>query len=99
MIASEHNLQLVQIKTGKGSKGTFNIAKINSYHSILKMFIIYNFRGVATKYLNNYLIWNNIKNYSLGSVEEKEQIFADFVFTNRFYEKSHDVSKRAAIPV
>ena len=89
----------VQIKSGKGSKGTFNIAKINSYHSILKMFIIYNFRGVATKYLNNYLIWNNIKNYSLGSVEDKEQIFADFVFTNRFSEKSHDVSKRAAIPV
>lgn len=98
-IASEHNLQLVQIKSGKGSKGTFNIAKINSYHSILKMFIIYNFRGVATNYLNNYLIWNNIKNYSLGSVEDKKQIFADFVFTNRFSEKSHDVSKRAAVPI
>ena len=55
--------------------------------------------GVATKYLNNYLIWNNIKNYSLGSVEDKEQIFADFVFTNRFSEKSHDVSKRVAVPV
>lgn len=67
-IANEHNLQLVQIKSGKGSKGTFNIAKINSYHCILKMFIIYNFRGVSTKYLNNYLIWNNIKNYSLGSM-------------------------------
>ena len=54
------------------------------------MFIIYNFRGVATNYLNN---------YSLGSVEDKEQIFADFVFTNRFSEKSHDVSKRAAVPI
>ena len=98
-IANEHNLQLVQIKSGKGSKGTFNIAKINSYHCILKMFIIYNFKGVSTKYLNNYLIWNNIKNYALGSEEEKEQIFADFVFTNKFCENSHDVSKRKAIPV
>ena len=98
-IANEHNLQLVQIKAGKGSVGTFNIAKINSYHSILKMFIIYNFKGVSTKYLNNYLIWNNIKNYDLGSEEEKEQIFADFVFTNKFCENSHDVSKRKAIPV
>lgn len=75
------------------------IAKINSYHCILKMFIIYNFRSVSTKYLNNYLIWNNIKNYSLGSMEDKEKIFADFVFTNRFYEKSHNVSKRSSIPV
>ena len=32
-------------------------------------------------------------------MEDKEQIFADFVFTNRFSEKSHNVSKRAAIPV
>lgn len=66
---------------------------------MLKMFIIYIFRGVATKYLNNYLIWNNVKNYSLGSVEDKGQIFAGFVFTNRFYEKSHDVSKRVAVPI
>lgn len=63
------------------------------------MFIIYNFKGVSTKYLNNYLIWNSIKNYALGSEEEKEQIFADFVFTNKFCENSHDVSKRKAIPV
>lgn len=70
--ANEHNLQLIQIKAGRGSVGTCNIAKINSYHSILKMFIIYNFKGVLSKYLNNYLIWNNIKNYALGSEEEKE---------------------------
>ena len=38
-------------------------------------------RGVATKYLNNYLVWNNFVNYARESYKEKEQILTDFVFS------------------
>ena len=36
---------------------------INSYHSQLKRFMR-GFNGVSTKYLNNYLVWNNLVNYA-----------------------------------
>lgn len=39
------------------------------------------FHGVATKYLNNYLIWHNFLNYAKESYAEKTTILADFVFT------------------
>ena len=51
------------ILSGKAKKGIYHIQHINSYHSNLKKFIR-KFNDVSTKYLNNYLIWNNILNYS-----------------------------------
>ena len=73
-------LELIQLKTGKSKLGIYHIQHINSYHSMLKNFMI-RFHGVATKYLNNYLIWHNFLNYAKESYAEKTTILADFVFT------------------
>ncbi|MBR6663423.1 MAG: IS1595 family transposase, partial [Alphaproteobacteria bacterium] len=35
-------------------------------------------KGVSTKYLNNYLIWNNILNYSKETWPEKKNIFMSY---------------------
>ena len=59
--------RLVQIESGKRKKGIFHINHINAYHNNLKSFI-QRFRGVATKYLNNYLVWNNCLKMGIGEV-------------------------------
>ena len=72
--------ELLLILSGKAKKGIYHIQHINSYHSNLKKFMR-KFNGISTKYLNNYLIWNNILNYSKETWTEKKNIFTDFVFT------------------
>ena len=57
-LARTEKLELIQLKTGKSKLGIYHIQHINSYHSMLKNFIN-RFHGVATKYLNNYLVWHN----------------------------------------
>lgn len=72
--ANANCITLVQLKSGKAKKGIYNIQHINSYHSLLKRFMR-GFNGVATKYLNNYLVWNNLVNYAKESYDEKRNIF------------------------
>lgn len=64
---SSKEYKLVQIESGKHRKGIYHINHINAYHNNLKQFI-YRFRGVATKYLNNYLVWNNCLKMGVGEV-------------------------------
>lgn len=54
--ASDNNLVLKQIESGKHKNGIYHINNVNSYHSGLKDFIR-GFKGISTKYLNNYLNW------------------------------------------
>ena len=96
-LAETNNLELVQLKTGKSKLGIYHIQHINSYHSVLKHFMR-NFRGVSTKYLGNYLIWNNFVNYAKESYFEKTNIFADFVFTANKKSLSKNIPLRPAIP-
>ena len=56
------------------------------------------FKGVSTKYLNNYLIWNNILNYSKETWTEKKNIFETFVFTTDKKILSKNVPVRPALP-
>lgn len=46
------------------------VEKVNSYHSKLKSFLN-SFNGVSSKYLNNYLTWNNTVEHRPGSLAEK----------------------------
>ena len=97
--ARESELNLIQLKNGKSSKkGIYNIQHINNYHSALKNFMV-RFKGVATKYLNNYLIWNNFLNYSKGSYVEKSEILLSFVLTTAKRVVSGEISKRNPIPL
>lgn len=96
--ANKNDLQLVQLKTGKTKKGIYNIQHINSYHSELKRFL-HQFKGVSTKYLNNYLAWNNFVNYAKETDAEKKNIFIAFVLTIGKTIRNKDIPRRSPVPV
>ena len=96
--ASKNSLDLIQLKSGKSKVGNFHIQHINAYHSNLKNWIN-RFHGVATKYLNNYLVWNNFVNYAKENYKEKEQILTDFVFTTEKKVLCKNISDRESIPI
>lgn len=96
--AKTNHIELIQLKSGKSKKGSYHIQHINAYHSMLKSFIR-KFKGVSTKYLNNYLIWNNFINYAKESYNEKRVIFSDFVFTTNKKVISRQISNRSALPL
>ena len=97
-LARTEKLELIQLKSGKSKLGIYHIQHINSYHSILKNWIR-RFHGVATKYLNNYLIWHNFVNYAKESYAEKTSIFAEFCFTTNKKSLSKKIPLRPSIPV
>lgn len=68
------------------------------YHSQLKRFMR-GFNGVSTKYLNNYLVWNNLVNYAKESDMEKRNIFLTFVLATLKTAKCRDLSNRPAVPL
>ena len=96
--ATANKLELIQLKTGKAKQGIYNIQHINSYHSELKRFL-YGFKGVSTKYLNNYLAWNNFVNYAKETDVEKANIFLSFVLTTLKKDICRELSNRPAIPL
>lgn len=61
-VAVSNDLVHVRIPRGRYKSGSFNINTVNSYHSELKRMVNGNFKGVATKYLNNYIVYNNFVN-------------------------------------
>lgn len=72
-----------------------HIQHINAYHSGLKVFMT-PFKGVATKYLNNYLCWYNRKRdieYSLNKYIEK------IVFSYNWTNRRDWISIKPSIPV
>ncbi|BDC95008.1 IS1595 family transposase [Treponema saccharophilum] len=95
--AKENKLELIQLKTGKSKKGIFHVQHINSYHSILKTWII-RFHGVATKYLDNYLVWHNFVNWAKDPYEKKSEILSAFVFCTNKTVKSKELSVRSPLP-
>lgn len=56
--ANDKHLEHIVIQEHETVKGVYHVNNINSYHSRLKSFIK-RFKGVATKYLDNYLAWLN----------------------------------------
>jgi transposase-like protein len=69
--AEQEEINLLQLKSNRRTNGTLGIQHINGYHSQLKSFMV-RFHGVATKYLNNYLVWHNLRNYAEGDFHLKE---------------------------
>lgn len=96
--AKRNNLNLVQLKTGKSTKGIYNIQHINSYHSKLKGFIR-GFKGVSTKYLNNYLTWHNCFNMNGSSMDDKASIFLRKALSTLATVKCRELVKRPTIPL
>lgn len=96
--ATKNDIDLVQLKTGRTKKGIYNIQHINSYHGELKRFL-YQFKGVSTKYLNNYLVWNNLINYAKETDAEKKNIFTTFVLTTSKTIRNKDIPNREPVPL
>lgn len=59
--------------------------------------IEHNFRGVATKYLNNYIVYNNFVNFSKSI--NKLDILENFVFSTKCNSKGYEIVQRDPIPV
>ena len=98
-VAVSNELVHVRIPRGKHKSGSFNIQTVNSYHSELKRMINGNFKGVATKYLNNYIVYNNFVNFAKNTFMNKLNKLEDFVFTTKCLTKCAEIKFRSAIPV
>ena len=89
----------IRIVKGRGKvKGFYSVARINAYHSCLKTWMM-RFKGVATKYLNNYLVWNNNVAWSNVMDDEKERTMLNIVVSAGLRTMNKDVSGRNPIPV
>ena len=76
---------IVQIKGVKGAvKGIYHIQHLNAYHSKLKQFLA-SFNGMSSKYLNNYLTWNNMVKHRRGSLTEKTRRLLENVVAVLFW--------------
>lgn len=96
--ATDHDLELIQLKGGRIKQGIYHIQHINSYHSELTTFLS-PFKGVSTKYLNNYLVWHNFVNIAKETTSEKAQILLSFVASTVKRVTNRVLSDRPAIPV
>lgn len=98
-VAVGNELVHVRIPRGKHKSGSFNIQTVNSYHSELKRLTDHYFKGVATKYLNNYIVYNNFVNFAKNTFINKLNKLEDFVFTTKCLTRSSEIKFRSAIPV
>jgi len=97
-LADAYRVSHIRIPRKKHVSKGFNIQLVNSYHSELKRMVNGLFKGVATKYLNNYVVWHNLVNFANGGEEEKEMVMRDFTLTTKclsFWKKN---LTRAPIP-
>ena len=93
-----HNLKLIQLDTGKSKQGIYHIQHINSYHSNLKVFL-YKFKGVSTKYLNNYLVWYNFVEYADETYKEKMKILLEHILKTGIRIRNIDIPDRPPLPL
>lgn len=98
-LSLDMNLGHIRIPRGRRSVGAFNIQTVNNYHKRLKDLIFGTFKGVATKYLNNYLVYHNFVNFAKDSKADKEVILFDFIRNVLCQSKSLEIAKRPALPI
>ena len=97
-LSESNHLVHFALKEHETKNGIYNIQSINSYHSRLKSFMR-GFNGVASKYLNNYLIWHNFVNYAKECIAEKRNILLGFVLTTDKTSYGCKLSDRPALPI
>ena len=98
VFAKEREIELIQLRDHQNKRGIYNIQTINSYHSRLKKFIEI-FNGVSTKYLNNYLIWHNIINFSRGTEIDKQKDILAYLMMKQFHERNKQVTDKPNLPL
>ena len=98
-ISFDMELTHIRIPRKRHSVGNFNINSVNNYHKQLKELIISRFHGVSTKYLNNYLVYNQFVNFAKGSEEVKQSRIEDLLITTSFNLSIKQLVRRPAVPV
>ncbi len=96
--AKSKNIQLIQLKSGKEKKGIYNIQRINNYYTELKKFMD-KFNGVATKYLNNYLVWHTWFDIKGHTQLEKANFLLAKAMTSILFVRFRLLSMRLSIPL
>ena len=96
-MCNQMNLALVQFKSNDYTtkSGDLSIQRINNYHSNMKLWFKF-FRGVATKYLRNYLLWFNFVLWSKKLDTNRK--FFEHLSNTTFYEMMKNIQTRDAVP-
>ena len=76
----------------------YGIQRINAYHSRLKGFMR-RFHGVSTKYLGNYLAWNDLLMSNRRKREELVCLLMVHIMTVRMTVRNRDIPIRPPIPI
>lgn len=92
-------LQHIQIPRNKFNSGIFNIQTVNNYYKRLKDLIFGTFKGVATKYLNNYLVYHNFVNFAKDTKANKEVKLFDVICNTFCQSRTYKISKHPALPI
>lgn len=98
-LSNDMNLNHIRIPRNKHINGSFNIQVVNSYHSRLKAMLTYNFKGVSTKYLNNYLVYHNFVNFAKESKQDKERILLNHIINTDCKSKIESLKDRPSVPL
>lgn len=76
---------------------TFYIQIINNYYSRFKIIITYNFKGVLTKYFNNYLVYHNFVIFSKKQNKTKNKISLNHVTNTNCNGQSIKIANKLVI--
>lgn len=98
-ISLDMELSHIRIPRKHHAVGAFNINTVNNYHKQLKNLINHRFQGVSTKYLNNYLVYNQYVNFAKGSEEVKQARIEGLLTTISFSKSIKQLTNRPAVPV
>ena len=98
-LSFDMGLNHIRIPRNKYKNGVFNIQTVNNYHKRLKDLIFGTFKGVATKYLNNYIVYHNFVNFAKDTKANKEVVLFDFIRNTFCQSKSAEIAKRPALPI
>lgn len=99
--AKKKQINLIQMEVECNTLDVNNrmigIQRINAYHSRLQGFIK-KFHGVATKYLDNYIVWNDIvQNNHRNTLELLKQLLGVITCIRKTI-YNRDIPRRAALP-
>lgn len=97
--AAHEHLRQVVIKGGKGTKAGCGIQRVNAFHAGLKTMVDRKFKGVATKYLNNYVVWYGFLHVGKIDPEERESLLYEIALTATCPSTTRSVTQRVPVPV
>lgn len=98
-LAQQAHLQQVVIKGGRHAKDGLSIQTVNAFHSGLKGFVNVKFKGVATKYLNNYVVWYGFIHAKKADADELEKLLFNVAITAVCKTTNRDLHTRNAVPI